>query len=156
VCQTALTGRRNSVPTAYDEVRPVLTKRALGHRTLSPASDGHCPVVRSFAYLSAHESGATLSASGDPAAGAYNPRPGVSLGQFLSSSRSPPRPSPNSPIRHRQPGSPFRRPRVLFPTTDPPRTSPSPPSSRVDPISRGFKGLGESFDPWPRGVRFNA
>ena len=57
MCQTALTGCRNSVLAASGEVRPVLTRCALGHRTLRPASGGHRSVVRSFEYLSAHESG---------------------------------------------------------------------------------------------------
>ena len=56
MCQIALTGHRNSVPVASGEVRPVLTRRALGHRTLRPASGGHHPVVRKFENLSAHES----------------------------------------------------------------------------------------------------
>ena len=38
VRQTALTGRRNSIPVASGEVRPVLTRRHLKHRTLKPAS----------------------------------------------------------------------------------------------------------------------
>ena len=57
MCQTALTGRRNSVPTASGEVRPVLTWHDLKHRTLKPASGGRRPVRCNFAYLSAHESG---------------------------------------------------------------------------------------------------
>ena len=57
MCQTALTGRRHSVPAASGEERPVLTWRALKHRTLKPASGAHRPVRCRFAYLSAHESG---------------------------------------------------------------------------------------------------
>jgi len=57
VCRIALTGHRNSVPAASGEVCPVLTRRAQGHRTLRPASDGHRPVVRRFENLSAYESG---------------------------------------------------------------------------------------------------
>jgi len=57
VCQTALTGRRNSVPAASGVVRPVLTWRDLKHRTLKPASSAHRPVQCRFAIFSAHESG---------------------------------------------------------------------------------------------------
>jgi len=56
VCQTALTGRRNSVPVASGAVRPVLSRRDLKHRTLKPASGAHRPVRCSFANLSAYES----------------------------------------------------------------------------------------------------
>jgi hypothetical protein len=57
VRQTALTGRRNSIPVASGEVRPVLTRRHLKHRTLKPASGAHRPVRCQNANLSAHESG---------------------------------------------------------------------------------------------------
>ena len=57
MCQTALTGRWNSVPSASGVVRPVLTLRDLKHRTLKPASGAHRPVQCQFANLSAHESG---------------------------------------------------------------------------------------------------
>ena len=57
MCQTALTGRRNSVPAASGEERPVLTWRDLKHRTLKPASGGHRPVQCRFATFSTHESG---------------------------------------------------------------------------------------------------
>ena len=55
--QTALTGRRNSIPVAFGVVRPVPTWRDLKHRTLKPASGAHRPVQCHFADLSAHESG---------------------------------------------------------------------------------------------------
>jgi len=57
VRQTALNGRRNSIPVASGAVRPVLTRRHLKHRTLKPASGAHRPVQNQFANLSAHESG---------------------------------------------------------------------------------------------------
>ena len=57
MCQIARTGRRNSVPAASGEVRPVLTLCDLKHRTLKPASGAHRPVQRQFTDLSAHESG---------------------------------------------------------------------------------------------------
>ena len=44
MCETALTGRRNSVPAASGEVRPVLTRRNPKHRPLKPASGAHRPV----------------------------------------------------------------------------------------------------------------
>ena len=56
-CQTALTGRRNSVPAASGEERPVLPWHDLKHRTLKPASGAHRPVQCRFATFSAHESG---------------------------------------------------------------------------------------------------
>ena len=57
VRQTALTGRRNSIPVASGVVRPVLTWRHPKHRTLKPASGAHRPVRNQNANLSAHESG---------------------------------------------------------------------------------------------------
>ena len=164
MCQTALTRRRNSIPTASGDVCPVLTMRALGHRTLKPASGGHRPVRCQFENLSAHESDGNrtrpvpLYVRPVTPQTAHITRPPGQIGQFPLSPRifRPPHPSPNS--LNPPPPSDWQAPASseLFPAPDPSRASPSPSSSRVDPISRGFKDLGESFDPCPRGVRFNA
>ena len=62
-------------------------RHALGHRTLKPASGG-LPISKPLYVLvwwSPDASGATLGAPGDPAAGTYNPRLGVSRGSSFSS-----------------------------------------------------------------------
>jgi len=57
VCQTARTGRWNSIPVASGAVRPVLTRHHPKHQTLKPASGAHRPVQCQNANLSAHGSG---------------------------------------------------------------------------------------------------
>ena len=108
--------------------RPVLTRRALGHRTLRPAFGGHRRVTCRFENLSAHESGATLGASGDPAAGAYNPHPGVSTGSFpfLFTRQPAPAPCPSSREAPSRRLRVLRRPCFFSLAPDPPPTSPFP------------------------------
>ena len=89
----------------------MLTRRAIGHRTLRPASGGHRPVTCCFENLSAHEwspdaSGATLRASGDPTKGAYNSCPGCCLGSCLFNHATSPEP-PRALAHRRRCDSPF-------------------------------------------------
>ena len=117
MCQTALTGRRNSIPAASGAVRPVLTWRDLKHRTLKPASGAHHPVQCRFAIFSAHESGGHRTRPVPNKERPVHPRralkacaQGLRMVVFLSSAdfaqaaralvrRSPPPPSSSSNLR---------------------------------------------------------
>ena len=152
MCQTALAGRRNSVPAASSEERLVLTCRDLKHRTLKPASGAHHPVRCSFASFSAHESGGHRTRPVPHKERPVTPRrahkaraQGVSWPLFLFLSRSRPsralllRALAPPPLSVRRSPAPLKfSPRQICP-----RSSPLPSLCVALRITQRFKGVGE-------------
>ena len=141
MCQTALTGRRNSVSVASGEERPVLTWRDLKHRTLKPASGAHRPVRCQNISFSAHESGGHRTRSVPHKKRPVTPRwahkaraQGVSWLVFLFLSRS--RPSRALLLRALAPPPSVRRSPATSAVS--PRTDPLPSVLSSLSTSRNF------------------